>query len=143
MKGDFPAFELYVNDEKRNLYVHYPDWTSVIMTDKDKLSFDFNNRMYLSYVDDTDPSKYFKVNLLDGSVTFDVDLSKSGCGCLTSLYAVLMPAVGNNDDPFMYCDGSKVGGHFCPEFDLMQANKHAFRSNAHSCDAANPAGRFE
>lgn len=56
--------------------------------------------MYLSTVERTDPSKYFKVNLLGGSLSFDIDLSKSGCGCLTALYAVMMPAGDNNSDPF-------------------------------------------
>ena len=75
--------------------------------------------MYLSTVDHADATSYFKVNLLDGSLSFDIDLSKSGCGCLTSLYTVMMPVMGNNEDPFKYCDSSKLGGHYCPEFDLM------------------------
>ena len=62
------------------------------------LSFDYNNRMYLSTVESADPTKYFKVNLLGGSISFDVDISKSGCGCLTALYTVAMPAKENSWD---------------------------------------------
>ena len=80
--------------------MQYPDWTSDIKTLTETISFDFNNRMYLSTVERVDPSKYFKVNLLGGSLSFDVDISKSGCNCLTALYAVMMPAIDNNDDPF-------------------------------------------
>lgn len=62
--------------------------------------------MYLSTVDRIDTTKYFKVNLLGGSVSFDIDLSRSGCGCLTALYTIGMPAVDNLWDPFKYCDAA-------------------------------------
>ena len=89
--------------------------------------------MYLSTSATLDTSAYFKPNLLGGSIEFDVDLTRSGCGCLTALYAIVMPASQNYDDPFQYCDGANVGGHGCPEFDVMEANKYAFRSTAHKC----------
>ena len=90
--------------------------------------------MYLSTVPALDTTKYYKPNLLGGSIEFDVDLSRSGCGCLTALYAIVMPANQNQSDPFKYCDAASVGGHMCPEFDVMEANKHAWRSTAHKCD---------
>ena len=62
--------------------------------------------MYLSTVDAVDPSKYYMANLLGGSISFDVDLSKSGCGCLTALYTIRMPAKANTNDPFQYCDAA-------------------------------------
>ena len=89
--------------------------------------------MYLSNSPTLDTSDYFKPNLLGGSIEFDVDLSQSGCGCLTALYAIVMPASQNNEDPFQYCDGAHVGGYGCPEFDVMEANKYAWRSTAHKC----------
>lgn len=113
------------------------------MTDgASSLSFDFNNRMYLSTVDVVDPTKYFKANLLGGGIEFDVDLSRVGCGCLTALYTVLMPAVQNTNDPLQYCDGAQVGGHYCPEFDVMEANKWAYKSTGHRCDAPNSNGVY-
>lgn len=105
-KGNFPSLEVYVNDVAQTLYVHYPEWISSIKADKNSLSLDYKNRMYLSTVDYSDADKYFKVNLLDGYLSFDVDLSKSGCGCLSALYTIMMPAVDNESDTFKYCDGS-------------------------------------
>lgn len=45
-----------------------------------------------------------------------------------------MPAVGHPTDPFQYCDGAAVGGYACPEFDMMEANRYAFRAVGHKCD---------
>jgi len=99
--------------------------------------------MYLSTVNAVDPYKLYKPNLLGGSISFTVDLSKSGCGCVSALYAILMPAEDNYNDPFKYCDANQVGGHFCPEFDIMEANKYAFRSTGHKCDQPNAAGIYD
>lgn len=122
--------------------MQFPDWTSKITTDEKSLTFDFNNRMYLSKIDTVDSGRYFKANLLDGFISFDIDLSKSGCGCLTALYTVAMPAADNLYDPFKYCDAAQVGGHFCPEFDIMEANKFAYRGTAHKCDPPTSEGAY-
>jgi hypothetical protein len=98
--------------------------------------------MYLSTVEELDTSKYFRANLLGGKIKYNVDLSQAGCGCVTALYTVLMPAVDNNSDPFKYCDANQVGGHWCPEFDIMEANKYAFRAVGHACDAPDNSGKF-
>mmetsp|Transcript_14940 Transcript_14940/g.18798 ORF Transcript_14940/g.18798 Transcript_14940/m.18798 type:complete len:118 (+) Transcript_14940:544-897(+) len=90
--------------------------------------------MYLSVVDRVDPSQLAKANLLGGSITFDVNLSQSGCGCITSIYGVVMPAIQSKTDPFGYCDAAQTSGYPCPEFDIMEANRYAFSSTAHSCN---------
>jgi hypothetical protein len=46
-----------------------------------------------------------------------------------------MPALDNSTDPFKYCDANQVGGHWCPEFDIQEANKHVFHATGHECDA--------
>ena len=98
--------------------------------------------MYLSTVDYLDTDKYFKPNLLGGSLEYDVDLSRVGCGCVSTIYAVLMPAVDNEKDKFRYCDGNQVGGHWCPEFDMMEANKYGFHASGHKCDAPDASGAY-
>mmetsp|Transcript_13782 Transcript_13782/g.17420 ORF Transcript_13782/g.17420 Transcript_13782/m.17420 type:complete len:146 (-) Transcript_13782:934-1371(-) len=98
--------------------------------------------MYLSRSNTLDTSKFLRANLLGGSLKYDVNLSQTGCGCITALYTVLMPAVDNQSDPFKYCDANQVGGHWCPEFDIMEANKYAFRAVGHACDAADSNGVF-
>ena len=67
------------------LYVVYPEYWSDASIEGDALTFDFNNRMYLSLIDGIDPDKYFQANLLGGSVKFEVNLSSVGCGCVTAI----------------------------------------------------------
>ena len=98
--------------------------------------------MYLSRVANIDTSQYFEADLLGGTLDYDVDLSLSDCGCITALYTILMPAVDNTSDPFQYCDANQVGGHWCPEFDIMEANKYAFHVTAHKCDAPDSQGVY-
>jgi len=98
--------------------------------------------MYLSEVPDLDTERYFKPNLLGGSMEYDVDLSDVGCGCISALYTILMPAANNFTDPFKYCDAANVDGHSCPEFDIMEANKHAFHVTSHKCNPPNSDGAY-
>ncbi len=90
--------------------------------------------MYLSLSPEIDTDNYFTPDMLGGYLEYDVDLSNVGCGCITAIYGINMPAVDNLTDPFKYCDANRVGGHWCPEFDIMEANKYAYRGTAHKCD---------
>ena len=98
------------------------------------MTFDYNNRMYLSTADASGSSTLLLVNLVGAVLEYDMDMSQVGCGCLTALYTVSMPGLDNNSDPFQYCDANQVGGHWCPEFDIMEANKYAFHVTGHTCD---------
>lgn len=68
------------------------------------------------------------MNLLGGSIAYDVDISKSGCSCNAALYLISMPGKdmdgkpGQGGDGDYYCDANNVGGQWCPEFDIMEAN---------------------
>ena len=98
--------------------------------------------MYLSKSPTTDPSQYFTPDMLGGVLTYKVDLSNVGCGCVTSFYGVSMPAV-DNLDTFGYCDASTSADAACPELDIMEANRHGFRSTSHRCASPNEEGVYK
>lgn len=109
----------------------------------------YNNRAYLTnscqgsmlspisslkFVSDSwDPNQFTKIRLLDQRITVTVDLSQIGCGCNLALYLVSMPghSDGGKHEPDYYCDANDVGGVWCPEMDLLEANNMAMsvRSN--------------
>lgn len=102
---------------------------------------------HLSRVDSQEP-QFYTPNLLGGSIEYDVNLSKSGCSCNAALYLSKMPAKdesgnlipGSNGN--YYCDANQVGGIFCPEFDIMEANTYAWHTTPHKCDAPNEKGHY-
>jgi hypothetical protein len=77
---------------------------------------------------ETDPNQFYKPKLLGGSVEFDVLMDDSNCGCVQAFHTVLQPGKNEdgsfrpNEDNSYYCDANKVGGNFCPEFDIMEGN---------------------
>jgi hypothetical protein len=108
----------------------------------------FNARAYLSKAASLDPTQFYTPNLLGGSVEYDTDLSQSVCGCISAFYMVSMPGKdsnGNywNTDGYYYCDANQVGGNYCPEFDIMEANQWAYQTTPHSCNAPNWAGHYD
>ena len=96
---------------------------------------------------------FFMPSLLGGSIEWDIDLSLDDCGIVKTFTAVSMPAKLNDnpdsgralEDGFFYCDSlmGKFGGQGCPEFTLMNANKHAYRIEGHVCTAINDAGHYQ
>ena len=137
VSASFPSIDVTVDGQPTTLYLHSPSWSSAT-TSGNSFSFDFNNRMYLSESPTTDPDSYFTPQMLGGYIEYDVDLSSVGCGCVTAFYGVLMPGIDKDvsDDPFQYCDANRVGGSYCPEFDIMEANMYGFRATSHKCDPA-------
>ena len=109
----------------------------------------FNGRAYFSTSEMFDYTKYFRPNLLGGSMEYDVDLSQAGCNCNAAFYMIGMPGIGADGLPFEsedglhYCDAAKVAGNYCPEFDIMEANTWAYRAVSHACSAPTPAGHFD
>ena len=95
--------------------------------------------MYLSETPYVSPDSIFKPKLLNGYMTYDVDLSTISCGCVAALYTSLLPGKNSSGDfepsgdNLYYCDASAVDGNFCPEFDIMEANKYSWRSTHHAC----------
>jgi len=90
------------------------------------------------------PDRILPLKLLGKRFSFSVDLSKVGCACNLALYLIAMPArsIDGEPDPGhdrggqpkYYCDANRVGGQWCPEIDIMEANTHAFQATPHKCD---------
>lgn len=101
---------------------------------------------------DVDPMKMQLLQLLGKRMTFTVDLTGVGCACNLALYLIQSPArfdhhfsIGEDrgDQPPYYCDANQVGGQWCPELDIMEANTHAFQATPHKCDQQKPGGEYE
>lgn len=80
-------FRPELNGEPIDIYLHQTDYSDIRVSE-DQLSvqiFD-RDRAYLSTSPVPDKDKYFKINLLGGWMSYDVDLSELPCGCITALY---------------------------------------------------------
>jgi hypothetical protein len=127
------------------MYIISPDW----YTPKGGNTMDIpaGGRSYLS-PDNENKGVFYSPNLLGGTIEYDVDLSHSGCSCNAALYLISMPAKDWNGVPTAgkggdyYCDANMVGGNWCPEFDIMEANTYAWHSTPHKCDAPNDKGHY-
>jgi hypothetical protein len=66
-------------------------------------------------------------------------------GCNAAFYMVSMPGYNQNQQPDKsqggdyYCDANQVGGVWCPEMDIMEANTYAWHMTPHTCDS--PSGK--
>ena len=86
----------------------------------------------LSETNYLDPEGWYRPNVLGGSVSFNVDLSGQQCGCNAAFYQVRMPGKDQNGNYVTggqgdyYCDANQVGGTFCPEFDIMEADMYSY-----------------
>ena len=133
------------NGKDKKLYIVGADW----YTPKggDTMDIPHGGRSYLATSDALGPDNFYAVNLLGGAIDYDVDLSKSGCSCNAALYLILMPAKDKNGNPEKgfgdyYCDANMVGGHWCPEFDIMEANTYAWHTTPHKCDPPTDKGHY-
>ena len=145
---DFEPINVKVDGAPTVLYIATPDSDWFTGGGGDEFVVPQSGRAYLSTTNYTDPETYFKPSLLGGSVEFDADISQDACGCVAAFYTVSMPA-RNSDGSYnpgekgqYYCDANMVGGTYCPEFDLMEANTKAFQATPHSCDAPDEHGFY-
>lgn len=81
--------KLTIKENGKNLDLYVAMGTS--KSSGTTLDIPYNNRGYLSRSASLDPNKYYKPNLMGGSVEYDVDLSQQNCGCVAAFYLVGMP----------------------------------------------------
>eukprot|EP00727_Mastigamoeba_balamuthi_P010503 m51a1_g6075 hypothetical protein (1598) ;mRNA; f:293404-300521 len=92
------------------------------------------------------PNIYHQFSMLGASFNFTVDLSTIHCGCNAALYTVAMPGfnldgtANHSQSGDYYCDANQVGGVWCPEVDLMEANQYSFAATLHKC--VKPQGKY-
>ncbi len=91
------------------------------------------------------PNMYEDFGLLGHVLEYTVDMSKVWCSCNAALYFLKMPGYDAEQQPAIsdwgnyYCDADEVGGTFCPDMDVAEANRFTFASTAHKCDP--PTGK--
>jgi hypothetical protein len=109
-----------------------------------------------------EPSGYYQWKLLGNTLSYTVDLSAVACSCNAALYLVSMPGFNASSSPStpdprsnFYC-GANAGkpstntsnpvpasrGNYCPEMDLLEANKFALQSTPHICNGTNRGPGF-
>ena len=75
-----------------------------------------------------------------------MDISTAGCGCNGAFYAVAMPGIAANGSYApggsgdFYCDANDVGGSWCTEIDLIEANTAAMAATPHACASPDASG---
>lgn len=109
------------------------------------LSHNSGFTLFSEFKDKWEPENIVQLKLLGQSLSFTVDLSKVGCACNVAFYLIGAPGRDwsgkpfagpkNSGQPPYYCDANQVGGQWCPEVDIMEANDHTFAATPHKCDA--------
>jgi hypothetical protein len=91
---------------------------------------------------------FYSPNLFGGKIEFDIDLGGAGCSCNVAFYLVSAPGRDYNGNPVRgnrndyYCDANQVGGIWCPEMDIMEANLYNWRMTPHTCDNPSSKGQY-
>jgi len=108
-----------------------------------QLKYDYG-AMYTSKCQSNfDPTVFQRFYVLNKTLSFTADVSTISCGCNAAFYFVLMPAYNQNQQPDptkcgdYYCDANQVCGIYCPEVDLMEANRAALQITPHKCNSPN------
>ena len=89
-------------------------------------------RVYL--IEEEGSNKNHVFMLKNQEFTFDVELSSLPCGFNASIYFSGMKSNdGGAENGTNYCDAQAVGGTFCSEMDIMEANTEAAQVTTHAC----------
>ena len=143
------AFEqLTIQENGLNKTVYIVGNTDYEPKGGDRIVMEHNTGYQLTRSDYYGPDNFYGVNLLGGSIEYDVDLSQSGCSCNAAFTLVYLPAKDEKGNPSAgpfgtyYCDANNINNQWCPEFDIMEANTYAWRTTPHKCDPPNSNDHF-
>ena len=123
------------------------DSTMVKIEDSNKIILQHNAQVQIAKQGASAYGPYIfqEYKLLGKTLSYTVDLSSISCSCNSALYLVTMPGYGSNGQPTpgkygtYYCDANDVGGVWCWEFDVQEANKYVTATTPHSCSQS-PGG---
>ena len=141
------AITIMVDGQPQTKYVLSSDWDKGnVRVNGSSITLIGGGRVYLgdSSSGMITPNSFYEMPLLGKRFAFDVDMSDVGCNCNGALYFITMPAYNSAQQPApgkdnsYYCDANQVGGTYCPEMDVMEANKFAMASTAHTCQYQPP-----
>merc|ERR1712198_458130 len=59
-------------------------------------------------------------------------MSNVGCHCNAAAYFVDMPGNNGGENGDYYCDANHGGGIWCPEYDVMEGNRHTMACTLHT-----------
>jgi hypothetical protein len=133
------------NGGQKDLYVTDCPWAQPVASSTG-FTLPHDGRVYLAEKNKCGkhtPDMYYSPNLLGGSIEYDFDLSTASCGCNVGIYLISMPGYDASGNPLpssggdFYCDANQVGGVWCPELDIMEANLYAWHFTPHTCDSQN------
>ena len=138
---------IMVNGQPQTQYVLSGDWSKeFVHVNGSSITLSGGGRVYLgdSNSSTITPKSYYNMPLLGKRLTIDVDLNNVGCNCNGALYFITMPGYNSAQQPVpgvngeYYCDANQVGGVYCPEMDVIESNKYAMASTAHTCQYIGP-----
>ena len=138
---------IMVNGQAQTKYVLSGNWSkSNVQINGTRITLTAGGRIYLgdSSSDTITADSFYNMPLLGKRLKFDVDLSAVGCSCNGALYFITMPGYNSGQQPEpgkngeYYCDAQGKIGLYCPEMDVMEANKFAMASTAHTCQYQPP-----
>ena len=145
----YASVSIEIDGEFKNYYIATDDVTESNFPTEVKVPS--NGRGYIMETPtfDYNNPQYFRPNLKNATVEYDIDLSNHECGCIAAFYTVSMPGknpdgtLWMDTDGFGYCDANQVDGNWCPEMDIMEANKYAWASTPHTCNNPNELGHYD
>eukprot|EP01013_Petalomonas_cantuscygni_P002221 TRINITY_DN12258_c0_g1_i1.p1 TRINITY_DN12258_c0_g1~~TRINITY_DN12258_c0_g1_i1.p1 ORF type:complete len:290 (+),score=30.92 TRINITY_DN12258_c0_g1_i1:91-960(+) len=132
------AFTISLRGRNVTTYLTPTDLGPPNVTDGNNLHLKFDSHFYLAARplphSSNSKSDFFVFRPTGHRFSVTVDMRGAGCGCNMAMYLVSMPSAKPGQNHDYYCDANGVGGNWCPEFDLMEANVHGLHSTAHKCD---------